>query len=164
MAARRKERPITKGLLNRVSIYIRDNSINGICAQDIETIAYHLGMTVELVEKVIGQLKDQGLIVTKENDNPLLPTAYIYVGDGAASKLVLEVGQISDNIIAQLDQMSTDQIKELILDYDGKVRDLLYEIQQQTQEVEAYRSFKESIVKAIDTADGLVHIIAKKRP
>ncbi|MEG6614984.1 hypothetical protein V6C27_00905 [Peptococcaceae bacterium 1198_IL3148] len=164
MAARRKERPVSKGLLQRVSIYIRDNSINGVCAQDLETIAYHLGMTVELVGKVIDQLKDQGLIIARENDNPLLPTAYIYVGDGAASKLVLEVGQISDSIINQLDQMSLDQVKEIILDYDSKVRELLYEMQQQTQEVEAYRSFKENIVKTLDAADGLVHIIAKKRP
>lgn len=160
----RKERPISKGLLRRVSYYIRDNSINGVCRQDLETIAYHLGMTVELVTKVIKQLNEQGLIIVTPSDNPLLPDAYVYIGDGAASQLVLEVGKISDDMVAQLDSMGIEQIKDVVLDYDLKVRELLYQMQQQTKEVEAYHSFKDSIVKTMDAADGLVYILAKKKP
>lgn len=162
--ALRKERPISKGLIKRVAHYIRDNSINGVCRQDLETIAYRLGMTVELVNKVIKQLMEQGQVVANSSANPLLPDGYVYIGDGEATKLALEVGKISDDMVAQLDNMDIAQIKELILDYDLKVRELLYQMQQQTKELEAYHSFKDSIVKTIDAADGLVYILAKKRP
>ncbi|WP_031515983.1 hypothetical protein [Desulfofalx alkaliphila] len=161
----KKSRPVSKGLLKRVSLYIRDNAINGKCIQDEETMAYHLGLTVETVNRVIEQLKENKLVMVEESKKANLPNAYIYLGDGAASRLVLETGQRSEDLIAMLDRADlSEDVKNLILDYDEKVRELLYEMQQQTQELEQHRSFKDSIVKVNETPDGLVQVIARRRP
>lgn len=160
-----KKRPVSKGLLNRVALYIRDNSINGECIQDEETMAYHLGLTVDTVHKVIAQLSDSKLIVVNESIEPGVPNTYIYVGEGAVSKLILEAGKCSKELNKKLDSLGlSEEVKEIILDYDEKVRELMYETQQQNQIVEAYKSFKDSIIKAVDTPEGQVHIIARKRP
>ncbi|MBM7854830.1 putative ArsR family transcriptional regulator [Desulfohalotomaculum tongense] len=163
--SKRRKKSISKGLLKRIGFYIRDNSINGECTQDKETMAYALGLTEDTVRKVIEQLKAEGSVIEKENENPLLPNSYIYVGEGAPSKLVVEVGRMGDKLMRVLEGKELDQaLKDIILDYDAKVRNLLYDIQEQTKEVEEYRSFKNSIVKIVDAPDGLVHVVAKRKP
>ncbi|MTI81752.1 MAG: hypothetical protein FH758_12915 [Firmicutes bacterium] len=164
-SSRKRRKSLSKGLLKRVAFYIRDNSINGECIQDKETMAYALGLTEETVHNCIEKLKSDGQVEENENENPLLPNIYIYVGEGAASKKMIDVGKIGDRLVAELDSNQMAQnIKDLILDYDAKVRDMLYDIQEQTKEVEDYRSFKQSIVKTVDAADGMIHIMAKKKP
>ncbi len=161
----RKNRPISKGLRRRVAFYIRDNAINGVCSQEEETIAYHLGLTVETVHKVIEQLKAEQIIIEQLNENPLLPKSYIYIGEGTTAKKALALGQLSERLNEMMgDKVIDETFKDVILDYDAKVRELLYDIQKQSQELEDYKSFKDSIMKVIDTEDGLVHILARRRP
>ncbi|MBO8137602.1 MAG: winged helix-turn-helix domain-containing protein [Desulfotomaculum sp.] len=161
----RRKKSLSKGLLNRVAFYIRDNSIDGQCTQDKETIAYALGLTEETVDRVIEQLKADGLVEEKKNENPLLPNSFIYIGEGAPNKHMVDVGKAGNMLIEAVEGSELDQsIKDLILDYDAKVREMLYNIQEQAKELQEYKDFKDSIVKIVDAPDGLVHVIAKRKP
>ncbi len=128
-------------------------------------MAYHLGLTVETVHKVIEKLKADQVIIEKENKNPLLPSSYIYIGEGTVAKKALTLSELSDQLHQMLDDDSIDEnLKETFLEYDGEVREVLHELQKQTQDLNNYNSFKDSIIKVIDTEDGLVHILARRRP
>ena len=161
----KKNRSISKGLLRRVAVYIRDNSVNGEYLQDEETMAHYLGLTVETVQKVIKQLLTDGLVIIKEKKDPAMPDIYIYKGEGAASNLVLEIGGISNNLHRLLnDVQASADFKNVFLDYSRKVQELLDSYQEQQKKVEDCKNFKDSIVRILEAPNGLIQVIAKRKP
>ncbi|MCL0041585.1 hypothetical protein M1N12_00725 [Peptococcaceae bacterium] len=164
-----KNRPISKGLLNRVALYIRDNSVNGEYIQDEETMAYYLGVTVNTVRKVIEQLLKEKKIVAKQPDDPNapIPIIYIYKGEGAMSDLALELGSLHNKLqklFENIDGKLDDEKRELILNYAEKVQKLLDDYQEMHKKLENYKEFKESIIRVMEAHNGMFQIIARKKP
>ena len=162
---KKRSKSFSKVLLKRVAVYIRDHAVNGEYIYEEEVIAHYLGLAVVTVQAVIKQLLLDGLITVNEKQDPARPDIYIYRGEGAASNLVLEIGGIKNNLHRLLKQAPVSaEFKDVILEYSGRMQQLLDEHQEQQKKIEDCKNFKDSVVRVSEAQNGLIQIIAKRKP
>lgn len=161
MPGNKKSRSISKGLLKRITLYIRDHSVDGRCERTNEEIAQDLGLAPETVLQAVQHLAAEKVIMTPVVGARATDlSTYIYLGEGELPNLLADLLACKARLTAALP--AAGPAREAYTLYDGKVQELINLAQQYSQDVQEYDSFRDSVIKSVESLDGLHHIIARK--